>query len=75
MSDEKYFENARDLFMTPGWREFMEEVEKAYMGTTFDGIENTDDMLRAQGFRRALAWVSNYELLVKEAEEQTDAEQ
>lgn len=70
--DQKYFDNARTMFSTEGWTEFMQEVEKLYLNTTFDTIENADDMFRTQGFRRALAWVSNYEMLVKQAEEQAD---
>lgn len=76
MSDQRYFDDARTMFQTQGWTDFMGELEKAYhdRGMTYDTTENSNDVFRTQGFRQALAWISNYEMLVKQAEEQADEE-
>ena len=76
MSDQRYFDEARTMFQTQGWADFMGELERAYLeqGSRYDTNDNSDDMFRTQGFRQALAWISNYEMLVKQAEEQADYE-
>lgn len=76
MSDQQYFDDARTMFQTQGWADFLSELENAYLerGSSYDTADNINDVFRTQGFRQALAWISNYEMLVKQAEEQADDE-
>ena len=71
--DEKYFDDARAMFMSDGWRTFLTEVEVAIDAITVDSLTTSDEFHQARGRLSALRQIAGYENAVFAAEAQTDA--
>ena len=72
--DAKFFEEARDMFLTPGWAAFKQELLVALQSINLDSLNSSDDFWQAKGRASALAQVLNWEESVKLAEEQQEAD-
>jgi hypothetical protein len=69
----KYFDDARDLFMTAGWKEYMEEMELSLDAVTLDACNTAEEFWLAKGRLEGLRLAVSYEARVKMAEEYDDA--
>ena len=72
--DRKFFADARDMFLTPGWAAFKEDVLKAHEGVGFDSCTTSDEFWASKGARNALAFVLNWEaaVIANEAQQEED---
>ena len=67
MSD--YFEDARTLFLTDGWRTFQEEIEEAISVLTLEHCDSVEEFWQARGRLSALRQFAGYENGILAAEE------
>jgi hypothetical protein len=68
MTDDKFFDNARDLFLMDGWKEFTKELEVMASSFTFDGCSSSDEFWRSKGALESIRRIQAYEDMVKQAE-------
>lgn len=71
MSDT-YFENAREMFMTEGWKTFQQEIDEAISLCTLDSASTTEELWQARGRLLTLRQLAGYENAMLAAEEQAD---
>lgn len=71
MSDT-YFEDAREMFMTEGWKTFQEELSEAISLCTLDSASTTEELWQARGRLLTLRQLAGYENAVLAAEEQQE---
>ena len=74
MSDN-YFEDAREMFMTAGWKTFQEELDEAITLCTLDAANTTEEMWQMRGRLLTLRQLAGYEsaMLAAEAQGEEDA--
>lgn len=68
MTDDKFFDDARTLFLTDGWAEYQKELEVMASSFTFDGCSSSDEFWRSKGALEAIRRIQAYEDMVKQAE-------
>lgn len=76
MLSDKYFENARTMFLTDGWKTFQEELDEAISTCTLDACHTTEQFWEMRGRLATLRQISGYENAVLAAEamqEESDA--
>lgn len=71
MSDT-YYDDARTLFLTDGWRTFQEEIEEAISVLTLEHCDSTEEFWQARGRLSALRQFAGYENGILAAEELED---
>ena len=49
MTDQEYFEECRNLFMTKGWELYMEEVKLGMDAITIAGLSTSEEFWKAKG--------------------------
>ena len=74
MMTEKEEEQARDLFMMPGWEALMDEVQGQIDMCTLDSCDNAEDFWFTKGRLAALRMLANYEHYVRSIGEQDEAD-
>lgn len=72
-TDAQYFEEARDLFLQPGWATFQEEIEEASELLTLESCTTVEEFWQARGRLSALRQFAGYENAVRSAEDSHDA--
>lgn len=73
MTDQqKYFEDARDMFLTDGWKNFMAEIEAAIVGARIENLKDEKEFWVTKGELAALHKIFGYESMLKEAEKQAE---
>lgn len=61
-SDEKYYENLQDMFMTAGWKELMKELSaNALHINSVEATKDNDDMFFRKGQLNILSFILNLE--------------
>lgn len=72
---DKYFENAREMFMTEGWKTFQEELNEAISLCTLDAADTTETLWQMRGRLLTLRQLAGYEnaMLAAEAQGEDDA--
>jgi len=71
MSD-KYFEQAREMFLTEGWKTFQEEVNEAIESCKVDTINSADEFWLVKGRLQVLRQMAGYEAVMLAAEAQAE---
>ena len=71
---EKEEEQARDLFMMPGWEALMEEVQGQIDMCTLDACDCAEDLWFNKGRLAALRMFANYEAYVRSLGDNADEE-
>lgn len=71
MSD-RYFDDAREMFMTEGWKTFQQEINEAISLCTLDSASTTEELWQARGRLLTLRQLAGYENAMLAAEEQAD---
>jgi len=70
---DTYFEDARTMFLTEGWRTFQEEIEEAISVLTLEHCDSVEEFWQARGRLSALRQFGGYENSILAAEELEDA--
>lgn len=73
-SDEKFFEDALDLFVNEGWKNFISEVSIAASQISIDSVNTSEELHQAKGKLQILRQVMNYENTVRTLMEQGNEE-
>ena len=70
---DTYFDAARTMFMTEGWRTFQEELDEAINTSTLEACNSTEEFWEMRGRVKVLRQLAGYENALLAAEEQADA--
>ena len=65
--EEKYYENYFDLFITNGWKQFVEEATESYNDYRIEDITDERALDKVQGERKILQRVISFETGVRNA--------
>ena len=61
-SDEKYYEDLQDMFMTAGWKELIKELSaNALQINSVEATKDNDDMFFRKGQLNILSFILNLE--------------
>jgi len=71
--DDKYFDDAREMFLTQGWKDFQAEVQSSIESLRIESLEDEKAFWMAKGQLAVLHRVAAYENVVLAAQEQEDA--
>lgn len=63
--EDKYYENYLDLFLHPGWEQFVEETQETLDMQTIEDIKSEKDLFQLQGKRAALLNIVRFETGIK----------
>ena len=69
-----YFDNARAMFLTDGWKAFVEELDEAISACTLDACQSSEQFWEMRGRLATLRQVAGYEngVLAAEAMQEED---
>ena len=73
--DNKFFEDARDMFVTEGWKTFIKDVEANIINLRVENLEDEKAFWIAKGQLTVLHQIAGYENMVYHAEEEADVEE
>lgn len=65
--EEKYYENYLDLFLHPGWKQFVEEAQETLDTHIIEDIKSEKELFLLQGQRTALLNIVRFETGIKNA--------
>jgi hypothetical protein len=65
--DEKYYENYLDVFLTDGWKQFIQEAKDLVDSFKIDEIKNEQDLFFVKGQINTLMNVINFETGIRNA--------
>ena len=74
MISEKEEENARDMFVMPGWQDLMDQIEDQIELCTLDACDSAEDLWFNKGRLAVLRMLSGYENYVRSIGEQDEAD-
>jgi len=71
---DRYFDDARQMFMLDGWKTFQEELDEAITTCTLDSCNTTEEFWQMRGRLLTLRQLAGYEnaMLVAEAQQEDD---
>jgi hypothetical protein len=67
--ESKFFDDARTMFLTDGWKEFVEGLDEAIAGCTLDACQTSEQFWEMRGRLTTLRQVAGYENSVLSAEQ------
>jgi hypothetical protein len=65
--DEQYFENYLSMFLTPGWKQFVEEAKDLLESYQIEEIKDEIDLSFVKGQRSSLLNIVRFETGIKNA--------
>lgn len=65
--EEKYYENYLDLFLHPGWKQFVDEAQDLLDSYSIEDIKNNEDLFFVKGQRISLLNIVRFETGIKNA--------
>lgn len=68
--DNKYFDDAREMFLTQGWKNFMEETAESIGMTRIEALEDAESFWKAKGALDVMHRILGYENFLKHSEDQ-----
>lgn len=72
-SDEmKYYENLVDMFLTTGWKQYIEEVQLRLDMISIDNIGSLEALYKAKGEKDVLTNILGLESMVRQAMDMAD---
>lgn len=74
MITEKEEEEARELFMLPGWRSLMDDLEEQADLCNLDACNNVEDLFFNKGRLAVIRMLLNYEAYVTRLSEEEEYE-
>jgi len=72
---KQYYDDARDLFLTPGWQNFMAEVANNINGLRIENVEDEKAFWIAKGQLSVLHQIAGYENFLQHSEEQEEEDE
>lgn len=73
--DESFFDEAREMFLTDGWKNFQAEVQNAINMARIENLKDETEFWQAKGELAALHKIAGYEQMLKAAEEQAEQDE
>ena len=70
--DDKYFENARGMFLTDGWKQFMVEIDENISSLRIENMEDEKAFWMAKGQLSVLHRLAGYENFLYHLEQQEE---
>lgn len=70
--DPKFFEEAREMFLTAGWKSFIEEVEENIKSLRIENLEDEKAFWMAKGQLTVLHQLAGYENFIHHMEAQAE---
>ena len=75
MELKEYYEAILDMFSTPGWKLFLEDMERDHSNiSSVDGVNDLEGLFFRKGQRQVLSAILRYEELAREGLEAIDAD-
>jgi len=68
--EQKYYENYFDLFLTDGWKQFVQESKDILDSHSIDDLKNEKDLSQLQGQRVVLLNIIRFETGIQNAFEE-----
>ncbi len=65
--NEKYYENYLDLFLHPGWKQFVEEAQELLDSFEIEDIKDEINLAFIKGQRSSLLNITRFEIGIKNA--------
>lgn len=65
--NEKYYENYLDLFLHPGWKQFVEEAQDLLDAFEIEDIKDEIDLAFVKGQRNSLLNITRFETGIRNA--------
>ena len=65
--NEKYYENYLDLFLHPGWKQFVEEAQELLDSFEIEDIKDEINLAFIKGQRSSLLNITRFETGIKNA--------
>lgn len=65
--DEQYYENYLDLFLTEGWKQFVQEAQELLDSFEIEEIKDGEDLAFVKGQRSSLLNITRFETGIKNA--------
>ncbi len=65
--EEKYYENYLDLFLHPGWKQFVAEAQESLDTHQIEDIKNEQELFHLQGQRTSLLNIVRFETGIQNA--------
>ena len=72
MTNDKYFDDARTMFMCDGWQTFQQELDEAISLCTLEACNTTEEFWQMRGRLITLRQLAGYENAMRAAEEQQE---
>lgn len=66
-SEEKYYESYFDLFLTSGWKQFIEEITEIHDSYRIEDLKDSEHLYRSQGELTMLNKILAFEQGIKNA--------
>lgn len=71
-TETKYYENLVDMFLTEGWKQYIEEVQVRLDMISIDNIGSLEALYKAKGEKDVLTSILGFEGMVRQALELAD---
>jgi hypothetical protein len=68
--EQKYYENYFDLFLTDGWKQFVQEAKEILNSHSIDDLKTEKDLSQLQGQRVVLLNIIRFETGIQNAFEE-----
>ena len=68
--EQKYYENYFDLFLTSGWKQFVQETKDTLESHSIDNLKSEKELSLLQGQRTALFNIVRFETGIQNAFEE-----
>ena len=68
--EQKYYENYFELFLTTGWKQFVQESQDTLDGHSIDDIKDAKELSHVQGQRTVLLNIVRFETGIQNAFEE-----
>ncbi len=65
--DQQYYENYLDLFLTEGWKQFVQEAQELLDSFEIEEIKDGEDLAFVKGQRSSLLNITRFETGIKNA--------
>lgn len=73
--NQKYFETYLDLFVTPGWKQFQEEMKEVFGSLQLDFANDYESFIRMKSAREQLSRIINFEAYIRMAMDNENADE
>lgn len=73
MNLRQYYEDLLEMFATPGWKHFLEDMERDHSNvSSIDGVDSLESLFKKKGQRDVIRAILAYEELARQGLEALD---